>query len=194
MIQPLTTASLSAPENSPSTISNANPPKINVDDNNNDPLARISMPTPQRIALATASGAFWGLIFGGYEGSKRSGLQYRAENAHKLPTTKGGWYFYHKRKNYKMLLGGFKRGARYAFFTGSLCLSFVGLEATLDRLRGEVDVLNTVVAGVGTALCFSTLCRLPRQSTKYAIFLGAGVGLCSGGIQEYRKMNIVSNT
>ncbi|CAG8623632.1 7458_t:CDS:1 [Ambispora leptoticha] len=160
--QPLTDSLpiLTSSENLPSTISNTNPPKINVADKSNDPLARISMSTSQRIALATASGAFWGFIFGGYEGSKRSGLQYRAENAHKLPTTKGGWYFYHKRKNYKMLLGGFKRGVRYAFFTGSLCFSFVGLEAVLDRLSGETNVLNTVAAGVGTALWFSTLCKL----------------------------------
>ncbi|OQO14986.1 hypothetical protein B0A48_00368 [Cryoendolithus antarcticus] len=62
-------------------------------------------------------------------------LRFRAENAHRLPTTQAGWYLYHKSKNYVSLLGGlkegFRMGGRLALWTGL----FAGMEQGIDRFR-----------------------------------------------------------
>jgi hypothetical protein len=61
--------------------------------------SRLSLPTPIRITLATASSFVLGLGLGLSHGSKTAGLRFRAENAHRLPQTPTGWYLYHKSKN-----------------------------------------------------------------------------------------------
>jgi hypothetical protein len=107
----------------------------------------------------TSVGGFWGFSMGAFLGARQSGLQYLAENAHKLPTTVQGWYFYHKTKNYRMMLGGVKRGIRFAGKTGGLCLLYGTLEAALDDARGEADVVNSVTAGIATGSIFSALSK-----------------------------------
>ena len=68
------------------------------------PLERV-----QSIAMITGTiGGFAGF----YEGIKTSSLRYLTENGHRLPKNVGGWYFYHKKKNYVMLTQGLKTGLR----------------------------------------------------------------------------------
>ncbi|GAN10762.1 conserved hypothetical protein [Mucor ambiguus] len=122
-------------------------------------LLRAGLATKPRLVLMTSIGSFWGFSIGAYLGGRQSGLQYLAENAHKLPTTVQGWYFYHKTKNYRMMLGGVKRGVRFAGKTGGLCLLYGSLEAALDDMRGEADVMNSVAAGVTTGTVFSALSK-----------------------------------
>ncbi|KAG9284693.1 hypothetical protein G9A89_002924 [Geosiphon pyriformis] len=149
-----------------------------------DLLDRYGLSPKDRISATTIVGLFYGFLYGSYEGGKRTGFQYLAENAHKLPTTRSGWYFYHKRKNHKVILGGMKHGVRYSVKTGSLCFLFVGIEAGWDSVRGEADFANTLISGLSTALIFSSIYRLPMQSIKYACMFGGGFGLFSGVAQD----------
>ncbi|KAG1437714.1 hypothetical protein G6F56_012970 [Rhizopus delemar] len=105
------------------------PPQVETKEN----MHRAGLETKPRVILITTLGSLWGFSIGAFLGGRQSGLQYLAENAHKLPTTVQGWYFYHKTKNYKMMLGGVKKGIRYAGKTGGLCLLYGSLEATLDN-------------------------------------------------------------
>ncbi|KAI8386844.1 hypothetical protein BD560DRAFT_452444 [Blakeslea trispora] len=123
-------------------------------------LLRAGLDTKQRLLLMTSVGGFWGFGIGAFLGARHSGLQYLAENAHKLPTTVQGWYFYHKTKNYRMMLGGVKRGIRFAGKTGGLCLLYGAVESAMDDVRGEPDVLNSVAAGITTGTIFSALTTL----------------------------------
>lgn len=127
-------------------------------------LLRAGLATKPRLMLMTSVGAFWGFSIGAFLGGQQSGLQYLAENAHKLPTTVQGWYFYHKTKNYRMMLGGVKRGLKFAGKTGGLCLLYGSLEAALDDIRGEADVVNSVTAGVATGTLFSTFSKEDNNS------------------------------
>lgn len=122
-------------------------------------ILRAGLTTTPRLLLMTGIGSFWGFSIGAFLGGRQSGLQYLAENAHKLPTTVQGWYFYHKTKNYRMMLGGVKKGVRYAGKTGGLCLLYSSLEAALDDVRGEADVFNSVAAGISTGTVFSLLSK-----------------------------------
>ncbi|KAK4515754.1 RNA polymerase C-22 sterol desaturase [Mucor velutinosus] len=150
-------------------------------------LLRAGLATKPRLVLMTSIGSFWGFSIGAYLGGRQSGLQYLAENAHKLPTTVQGWYFYHKTKNYRMMLGGVKRGVRFAGKTGGLCLLYGSLEAALDDMRGEADVMNSVAAGVTTGTVFSALTRLTRGSFRYSVVFGAIFGLAAGGLSDLHR-------
>ncbi|KAF9423060.1 hypothetical protein BGZ94_008401 [Podila epigama] len=148
-------------------------------------LNRIGLEPLKRITLITASASFWGFMLGGVIGSRQSGMQYLAENAHRLPRSSEGWYFYHKKKNYRMILGALSKGAVYSAKTGALVALFEVLEASADFYRGGADVFNSVTAGLASGSIFSVLNKLPRQSSKHAIMLGAGYGLVSGGLQDF---------
>jgi hypothetical protein len=152
------------------------------------PLARVGMAPGPRIALVTGTGAFWGFTFGAFIGGRQAGLQYLAENAHRLPRTKDGWYFYHKTKNYRVLLGGIRQGMRQAGRMGTVCLVYSGLEGIMDRLRDQVSPIHSTLAGIITAGLFATITKLPRQSTRYALQIGFAVGLSTGCIDWiYRR-------
>ncbi|GAA5815387.1 hypothetical protein MFLAVUS_008895 [Mucor flavus] len=150
-------------------------------------LLRAGLTTKPRLLLMTSIGGFWGFSIGAFLGGQQSGLQYLAENAHKLPTTVQGWYFYHKTKNYRMMLGGVKRGIRFAGKTGGLCLLYGSLEAAIDDIRGEADVMNSVTAGVATGTLFSTFTKLTRGSFRYSVLFGAMFGLAAGGLSDLHR-------
>ncbi|ORX45466.1 hypothetical protein DM01DRAFT_239652, partial [Hesseltinella vesiculosa] len=139
-------------------------------------LTRAGLTVKPRLVAMTGMGSLWGFGIGAFLGGRQSGLQYLAENAHRLPTTVQGWYFYHKTKNYRVMLGGIKRGARYAFKTGGLCLVYGAIEAGMDDIRGEADVFNSVAAGISTATLFASLTKLPRSSFRYSMLFGAMLG------------------
>ena len=122
-------------------------------------LDRASLAPGEFITTVTTVTSLWAFFIGSIDGAKRASLQYLAEHAHVLPKTKQGWYLYHKRKNYAVILNSGKIGLQYVKRFGGLTLVFTGTQATLDKARGEADVINSVVAGAGTGLANSFLCK-----------------------------------
>jgi hypothetical protein len=117
---------------------------------------RLSMPAYARIPVVTTFGALSGFFLGVAHGGQMAGLRFRAEHAHKLPTTPVGWYLYHKSKNYNVALGGVKEGLRMAGKVGFWCGAFFCVEEVIDRARdGRKDLFSTVVAGLTAAGGFS---------------------------------------
>ncbi|KAH0262003.1 hypothetical protein KCU91_g13674, partial [Aureobasidium melanogenum] len=102
------------------------------------PNDRLSIPFNWRLPLTTVLASFAGFGLGLTHGGQLSGLRFRAENAHRLPTSQVGWYLYHKSKNYHIMLGGikegFRMGARLSFWTAI----FFVFEEAVDRFRGAV--------------------------------------------------------
>lgn len=134
-------------------------------------------------ALATTSGLI-GLMSGFYDGVQKAAARYLLENGHRLPKTKGGWYFYHKRKNYEIIVGGtstgIKRGLKYGGAVGSLFL----LEYGLDYVRGQIDFINTTVAALIGATVYTRFQHLSRLQTRKMIMRGTTAGLLLGIIQD----------
>ncbi|KAF9096041.1 hypothetical protein BGX23_012064 [Mortierella sp. AD031] len=159
-------------------------PSLSDELSKNPLLNRIGLEPVKRILLITASASFWGFMLGGVIGSRQSGMQYLAENAHRLPKNMQGWYFYHKRKNYRMIWGALRKGVVYSGKTGAMVGLFEVLEASADFYRGGADLFNSMMAGVASGAFFSAVNKLPRQSTKHTLMLGAGYGLVSGGLQD----------
>ena len=117
--------------------------------------SRLSLPFPLRIPLASGLSFFAGFTLGTAQGGKAAGLRFRAEHAHKLPTTSTGWFLYHKSKHYQVAYGGiregFKMGAKVSFWTTAM----FAIEQMFDSHRGTADLLNTVTSCVTVAGCFS---------------------------------------
>ncbi|QSZ36373.1 hypothetical protein DSL72_006249 [Monilinia vaccinii-corymbosi] len=117
--------------------------------------SRMSIPYGARLPLCTSISFLCGMALGISHGSHAAGLRFRAEHAHRLPTSPTGWYLYHKSKNYHAALGGVKEGmrmgGRVAFWTAAL----LAVEDLCDRWRGRKDVGNTVVASLSVAGGFS---------------------------------------
>ena len=108
---------------------------------------RLSMSTSARITCGIIGGALTGLFLGLSRGSTMAGMVFRAENAHRFPTTQKGWYLYHKSKNYHAMIGGLKDGMKVSRQLGFLAGCFFCTEAAVDAARGNKDFASTAVAG-----------------------------------------------
>lgn len=115
----------------------------------------MSLPFGMRLPLAATLSFVSGMALGISHGSQTAGLRFRAENAHRLPTTPTGWYLYHKSKNYHMALGGVKEGMKMGAKVSFWTAGFFGIEEMFDRYRGTKDFVNTVIASLSIAGGFS---------------------------------------
>lgn len=160
------------------TSSISEKPDIEKDDLKNE---RFHLTPIDRLKTVAGIAGTVGAVSGLYEGVKMLSLRFLTENAHRLPTTVGGWYFYHKKKNYVMITAGSKRGlllgCKYAGSVGT----FFGLEAGLDYVRGTRDFLNTTAAAVTLAWTYARFKKLSGSQranlTKRGGLLGLGLGL-----------------
>ncbi|BGP21822.1 hypothetical protein Rt10032_c01g0520 [Rhodotorula toruloides] len=154
---------------------------------------------PGLLVLGPVSALIFGFTSGLVSSSKLASKQFLAENAHRLPTTVQGWYFYQKTKNYRVLFaglkGGFKTGARLGLWTGA----FLGLEQAVDAgLRQGIvlagpraeDIKTTWaaggVSGLGMAGAASWFYRLSRASSGRRYFYGLALGTIAGGMVDLR--------
>jgi hypothetical protein len=117
--------------------------------------ARFSMPFGVRLPVATSLSFLVGMSLGLSHGSQVAGLRFRAENAHRLPTSPTGWYLYHKSKNYHMAFGGVKEGFKMGAKVSVWTAGFFYIEDMFDRYRGTKDFINTVIASLSVAGAFS---------------------------------------
>ena len=148
---------------------------------------RLGLPTSNRLILGALFGSSIGAVLGASHGGRREGLRFRAENAHRLPTSQKGWYFYHKSKNYAAMLGGVKEGLRMGLRTGIWVAGFIYLEAAADHNRGyggQQDFLSTTIAGVATAALWSAWHRFPAATTVRTGKLGLKIGVGYGLVQD----------
>ena len=130
-----------------------------------DSPPRLGMDIGQRVPSVTFSGAMVGVVLGYAHASKRAGLQFRAENAHRFPTTSTGWWQYHKTKNYISIVGGVKGSFKLASRLGAGSLLFCLFEETVDYARHEKrDFLSTVTASLSLSGVYSLLGKSSHSS------------------------------
>ncbi|KAK5712822.1 hypothetical protein LTR15_011815 [Elasticomyces elasticus] len=151
--------------------------------------SRLSIPYPLRLPLALTLAALSGSVLGLSQGGLEAGLRFQAENTHRQPTTKTGWYLYHKSKNYHTALGGvkeaFKMAGKLALWVVRMARSFRTTVAEDDKLvEGSRDFLSTTLAGLGTAGLFSAWNRFPAATAVRTMKMGAKVGLLFGVAED----------
>jgi hypothetical protein len=172
------------------------------------PPDRLSIPFSVRLPLLTFVAGGAGACLGLAHGSTETSLRFRAENAHRLPTSQTGWYLYHKSKNYHVILGGLKEGGKMSVKVGFWSGVFVLMEEGVDRgraaggrmwrdhapkYRGLVveegaalprDFISTAFAGLGTAGLFSAWNQFPLPTAVRVMKLGGKAGLAFGLAQD----------
>lgn len=126
--------------------------------------SRLSIPAILRLPMASALSFFAGFTLGTAQGGKMAGLRFRAEHAHKLPTTTTGWFLYHKSKNYHIAYGGIREGLKMGFRVSFWTTAMFAIEQMFDSYRGTADLLNTVTSCVTVAGGFSLLSTAPLSS------------------------------
>jgi len=120
-------------------------------------LSQIHLYIPRELYLIPLATTSTGLALGFLRGSRASSLRYLAENAHRPPKTVEEWYFYHKTKNYKVLLGGLKQSGRDGLKFAGAGASWVAFEEAARRV-GLGDA-KEVIAGVGLAGIVAGVCE-----------------------------------
>ncbi|KAI1160396.1 hypothetical protein F5B18DRAFT_508126 [Nemania serpens] len=146
--------------------------------------SRLSMPPLVRIPAAAAAAFGIGMTLGLAHGSKMAGLRFRAEHAHRLPTTTTGWYLYHKSKNYHLAFGGLKEGFKAGAKLGVLSTAMFCAENLFDEYRGGQDCINTVMASLAVSGGFSLWNRFSAAETARTAKKGLIFGLVYGGFQD----------
>jgi len=135
----------------------------------------IHVDIPPRFYVLPGGAMCVGTAIGLVRGSRKAGLRFLAENAHRPPTTVQGWYFYNKTKNYKMILGGLRKAGTDAGKLGFTALAWVTFEEGLHHV-GQDD-LGEIGAGLGTAGIFAGVYRLPWRTASRVGILGLLVGI-----------------
>ncbi|ORX36823.1 hypothetical protein BD324DRAFT_627315 [Kockovaella imperatae] len=160
-------------------------------------------------AYALGAGAI-GFIIGAKRGGARARLRFLAENAHRPPKTKEGWYWYLRARNYIMIKNGVLTGVRYgsAFSIATGCYALLDEsigwyrenrlgdvvpraipEEEMRRFtwrRGEVRLYDGAIAGGLLSASISLLWRLPRTLFFRAFVLAIGLGSLESGLQMVR--------
>ncbi|KAJ7228888.1 hypothetical protein GGX14DRAFT_346062 [Mycena pura] len=139
---------------------------------------------PSRVYAVPLGGVLVGAVIGMNRGARMASLRFLAENAHRTPTTQKGWYYYHKTKNYRVILGALRGAARDGVYLGAVTLGWVGLEEGL-RAAGWGRVAMSG-AGLGTAGIFCGLYRLTWKVARQTIALG----LVGGGSMDLLRWAI----
>lgn len=157
---------------------------------------RLGMPLAIRVPLLMTTSFGAGFLLGAASGGPKAGDRYRAENAHRLPVTKSGWYLYHKSKNYHTIVGGVTSGVKLGGVLTGWASLFMATEEVVDRARervfakegpdgevlaaGQRDAASTVVAAMSTAGIYSwrrgldyfTAARTAKMTLKYSLLYG----------------------
>lgn len=131
--------------------------------------SRLGMLPETRLILASTTSFGVGAALGLSQGSAMAGLRFRAEHAHKLPTTPTGWFMYHKSKNYNMAKDGLKHGVKMGFKISVVTTAMFFIEDLYDEYRQSKDFVNTTLASLTVAGGFS-LWSMSRSLTSLDYF------------------------
>lgn len=150
-----------------------------------DAPPRLGMEPGKRLPLTSLAAFAVGVAIGSSHGSKMTAYRFRAENAHRFPTTSNGWFQYHKSKNYAAVVGGVKEGFKMGFRLGGGALAFCLFEETVDYARNDRrDFLSTVTAGLSFSGIYSLLARHDVYTAARTVKLGLKLSLAYGLMQD----------
>lgn len=146
---------------------------------------RLSAPYTTRTEVAVAASFALGMGLGVSLGGRNTALQFRAENAHRLPNTTTGWYLYHKSKGYAAIKGGISEGLKMGTKLGVMAAFFFTTENVLDVWLGNQTMFSTMGASLTTAGAFSLVTRLAAPQAARTIWTSLRWGFVYGGVQDF---------
>ncbi|GAB1211450.1 hypothetical protein ATERTT37_000565 [Aspergillus terreus] len=150
-----------------------------------DAPPRLGMEPGKRLPLTSLAAFAVGVAIGSSHGSKMTAYRFRAENAHRFPTTSNGWFQYHKSKNYAAVVGGVKEGFKMGFRLGGGALAFCLFEETVDYARNDRrDFLSTSWKAPADANVIILPARHDVYTAARTVKLGLKLSLAYGLMQD----------
>ncbi|KAJ9093089.1 hypothetical protein QFC21_006585 [Naganishia friedmannii] len=113
-------------------------------------VEKWSVNLPRRLLILPPTALFLGALIGISRGGSRARLRFLAENAHRQPTTIQGWYFYTKTRNYRILFGSLREGAKTGMTLGAATALYVLTEEGVRLLRNRLDLTRGISFNVAT--------------------------------------------
>lgn len=152
---------------------------------------RLGIEVRKRLPYTTFSAFSLGMFIGSSYGGKKAAYQFRAENAHRFPTSSTGWFQYHKTKNYTAIVGAVKEGTKMGMKLGAGAFAFCLFEETVDYARNDRrDFLSTVTAGLSFSGIYSLLARhdiyTAARTTKLGLKLSLAYGLAQDALESLK--------
>lgn len=153
-------------------------------------IDRLGLSPPQRLITMGGLSGTYGFFHGIAQGARVSSLRFLAENAHRLPRTKGTWYFFHKRKNNVLLRDGINAGVKTSFKYSAVTCLFFGLETGFDELYSKISWMSTASSAVvlGSAIAFWQ--QLPVKQSLRSVRNFAIGGAIAGFVQD--RVRVIS--
>ncbi|RMJ23809.1 hypothetical protein PHISP_05330 [Aspergillus sp. HF37] len=156
-----------------------------------DSPPRIGIEIRQRLPTTTIGSFSAGMAIGSAHGTKMAAYRFRAENAHRFPTSSKGWYQYHRNKNYAVIVGGVREGVKLGLKVGAAAMAFCLFEETADHVRNDRrDFLSTVTAGLSLSGIYSMLARhdvyTAARTTRFGLKFGLFYGLLQDAFESFK--------
>ena len=116
--------------------------------------------SPSQIYLSQTIqvGLISGALVGSYKGGVSRGLSFMAENAHRFPKTKGGFFAFQKARNNAMVKAGVQSAALTSLRFGSFMGVFALGEYCMEQLTRKESWINPIGGGLLTGLGVSGYC------------------------------------
>lgn len=163
------------------------------------PSDRLGLRPEFRATFVLVSTFLTGFMLGAQQGSNTAANRYRAENAHRMPVSKNGWYLYRRSKGYHAFVGGVTQGVKYGGVLSLWTGGFLLIEDGLDRARGRIfanhegeiatgqkDFVSTVSSAVAVAGIYSWTQGLDpwaaARTAKLALRFSIPLGLVQDGL------------
>lgn len=123
-----------------------------LDNLHNYSYERATKTPYERMQLGICSSLLLGTLIGLHRGGRKQVHQYRAENLHLRPNTVTEWYFYYKRRNYKVILASLKGATAVAGRLAGLVMVYQNCEYIGDLMQEKCTPKSSIISGV---LCTS---------------------------------------
>ncbi|KAK6338731.1 hypothetical protein TWF696_009543 [Orbilia brochopaga] len=170
----------------PTDTSNSQSPATATTSTTTNPArVRLNLHPLTRLTLGTSFAFTTIFVTTALRTTHTASLQFRAENAHRLPRSQKDWFFYHRSRSYAAMRDGVVAGVKRGVGMAGYVALFVTVEEAVDAVRGgRVDFGACVVAGGVTGGWFGAVRKLPLQTTALMLRNGLWYGFLYGAAQD----------
>ncbi|KAF3913900.1 hypothetical protein ABW21_db0204875 [Orbilia brochopaga] len=170
---------------SPSTDHSQSSNTASTDTPTNPPRVRLNLHPLTRLALGATFAFSTIFITTALRTTHTASLQFRAENAHRLPRSQKDWFFYHRSRSYAAMRDGVVAGVSRGVGMAGYVALFVAVEEAVDVVRGgRVNFGASTIAGGVTGGWFGIVRKLPLQTTALMLRNGLWYGFLFGASQD----------
>lgn len=109
-----------------------------------------------------------GFVNGFWLGYGQRSVQFLAENAHRQPKTRAGWYLYQRKKHQEVLSYGISKGFRMSSKVMLISFSFLSIErlSEIFLTKNEQSFINPLISSTIVSLLVSRSLKLDLPYTK----------------------------